>query len=165
MGYAILKLEICMRSDKLPVYAFFFMLSAFAAFFGSMFGVDSSSEWYQNLYKPSIVPPDYVFGIVWSILYTLITISFFIYINSFYTNRGLILFFIQLFLNLSWPYLFFEKKLLCISLINLVLLNVFTYLTYQEFYKSSNISSYLLIPYMIWISFALYLNSHICFYN
>jgi tryptophan-rich sensory protein len=121
--------------------------------------------WYKNLNKSSLTPPDYVFGVVWSILYTLITISFFIYINSFYTNKGLILFFIQLFLNLLWPYLFFEKKLLCISLLNLVLLNIFTYFTYVEFNKSSNISSSLLVPYMIWIAFALYLNSHICFYN
>ena len=121
--------------------------------------------WYKNLNKSSLTPPDYVFGIVWSILYTLIIISFFIYINSYYSNKGIILFSIQIVLNLLWPYLFFNKRLLCGSLINLVLLNIFVYLTYLEFNNYSPLSSYLLLPYLLWILLALYLNSYICFNN
>lgn len=122
-------------------------------------------DWYKNINKSSLTPPNYVFGIIWPILYTLIGISFFVYINSFYTNKGLILFTIQLVLNLIWPYLFFEKRFLCVSLLNIILLNVFVFLTYNEFNKASTLSSQLLIPYMIWIFFAMYLNSYICFNN
>ncbi len=121
--------------------------------------------WYKELNKSNLTPPDYIFGIVWSILYTLIAISFFIYTNTFYTNKGLILFNIQLILNLTWPYLFFQKRLICWAFINLVLLNIFAWMTYKEFFKYSKVSSYLLIPYLIWIFFALYLNSYICFNN
>jgi tryptophan-rich sensory protein len=98
-----------MRSDKLPVYAFFFMLAAFAAFFGSMFGVDSNNEWYQNLYKPSIIPPDYVFGIVWSILYVLIAIAGarIYFISKKDHKKGMTLWLSQLLVNALFSPLFF----------------------------------------------------------
>jgi benzodiazapine receptor len=121
--------------------------------------------WYESLQKSSLTPPNYIFSAVWTVLYILITISLIIYLKSNYTKSGLILFILQLILNLIWPRLFFSKRLICGSLLNIILMNIFVFLTYNEFKKSSLIAANLLIPYMIWILFAFYLNLFICVNN
>lgn len=123
------------------------------------------NKWYENLNKSALTPPAWVFGPVWGILYTLMFLSLAIYLNTKYTRVGLILFVIQLIINLMWTSLFFEKKLICGSVINVVILNILVFLTFREFRKSSILASSLLIPYMIWILFALYLNVYICLNN
>lgn len=123
------------------------------------------NTWYQNLNKSSLTPPAWLFGPVWALLYILMIISFILYVNSKYTFMGLILFGTQLFINLLWSQLFFGKKLICVSLINVIIMNILVVLTYFEFRKSSAIAANLLIPYVIWIAFALYLNAFICLNN
>ncbi len=123
------------------------------------------SEWYKNLNKSSLTPPAYIFGPVWTILYTLITISFIIYLNSNYTTKGLILFGSQLVINLLWPQLFFGKRLICGSLLNVIVMNILVFFTYREFRKSSVVAANLLLPYFIWIMLAAYLNFYICINN
>ena len=122
-------------------------------------------EWYKNLKKSSLTPPAYVFGPVWTILYTLITISFIIYLNSNYTTNGLILFGSQILINLLWPQLFFGKRLICGSLLNVIVMNILVFFTYTEFKKSSVIAANLLLPYLAWIMLAAYLNLYICLNN
>lgn len=123
------------------------------------------NKWYENLNKSSLTPPAWVFGPVWGILYTLMLLSLILYLNTKYSRLGLILFGVQLVINLMWTFLFFEKKLICGSVINVAILNILVFLTFKEFRKSSIIASNLLIPYMIWILLALYLNVYICLNN
>jgi tryptophan-rich sensory protein len=82
-----------------------------------------------------------------------------------YTIHGLILFGTQLAINLLWSPLFFGKYLICLSFINVVIMNILIFLTYLEFKKSSIISVNLLLPYMISILLAVYLNLYICVNN
>jgi tryptophan-rich sensory protein len=121
--------------------------------------------WYDNLKKSPFTPPAYVFGPVWATLYTLMLISLIIYLKSKYSVRGLALFGTQLAVNLIWPYLFFTKKMVCISLLNVFLLSLLLFLTYIEFRKSSIIAANLLLPYMLWLQVAEYLNFYICLNN
>lgn len=123
------------------------------------------NEWYKKLNKSSLTPPAFIFGPVWTILYTLITISFIIYLNSNYTTKGLILFGLQLVINLLWPQLFFGKRLICGSLLNILVMNMLVFFTYREFIKSSVVAGNLLLPYMAWILLAAYLNFYICVNN
>lgn len=123
------------------------------------------SDWYKSLKKSTLTPPSYVFGPVWTALYTLMIISLIIYLQSKYTTRGLTLFGAQLAVNLLWSPLFFGKQLICLSLVNVIIMNVLVFLTYIEFKKSSLIAANLLIPYMIWILLAAYLNLYICINN
>ena len=123
------------------------------------------NKWYENLKKSSLTPPSYVFGPVWASLYTLMSISLLVYINSKYTTRGLILFGAQLVINLMWSGLFFGKRLICGSLLNVLIMNILVFLTYMEFRKSSAIAANLLLPYMVWILLAAYLNLYICVNN
>jgi benzodiazapine receptor len=121
--------------------------------------------WYNKLKKSKLTPPSWVFGYVWPILYSLMVVSFFIYVNAKYTITGIILFLTQLAINLTWNWMFFTQHLLCFSFAHLALLNIFVLLTYIEFSRASATASLILIPYMIWILFALYLNYYICMNN
>jgi benzodiazapine receptor len=123
------------------------------------------TDWYRLLKKSSLTPPSYVFGPVWTVLYILMIISLIIYLQSNYTIRGLTLFGAQLAINLLWSPLFFGKHLICLSFINVAMMNILVFLTYLEFKKSSLIAANLLIPYMIWILLAAYLNLYICVKN
>jgi benzodiazapine receptor len=123
------------------------------------------NKWYENLKKSSLTPPAYVFGPVWVLLYILMAISLIIYLNSKYTTKGLILFGAQLVINVLWSKLFFDKRFICGSLINVIIMNILVFFTYVEFKKSSAIAANLLLPYMIWILLAAYLNLYICINN
>ena len=122
-------------------------------------------DWYKYLKKSSLTPPPYVFGPVWTALYILITISLIIYLQSNYTTRGLTLFGAQLAVNLLWSPLFFGKQLICLSFVNVIIMNILVFFTYIEFRKSSITAANLLLPYMIWILLAAYLNLYICINN
>jgi benzodiazapine receptor len=123
------------------------------------------NRWYENLKKSSLTPPAWVFGPIWAILYMLLAVSLMIYLNSKYTTKGLILFGLQLAINLAWPYIFFGKKQICISLLNIFIINILIILTYIEFRKSSLLAANLLIPYILWLQLAEYLNFYICISN
>lgn len=123
------------------------------------------NKWYENLKKSSLTPPSCVFGPVWASLYTLMIISLIIYLNSNYTTKGLVLFSAQLVINLMWSGLFFGRRLICGSLLNVLIMNILVFLTFLEFRKSSAIAANLLLPYMVWILLAAYLNLYICINN
>ncbi len=123
------------------------------------------NEWYKTLKKSSLTPPAWIFGPVWSLLYTLIAISLLVYLNSNYTTKGMLLFGAQLIINLMWSELFFSKRLLCGALLNVVVMNILVFFTYLEFKKSSTTAAILLLPYMVWILLAAYLNLYICINN
>ncbi len=121
-----------------------------------------NSIWYDSLVKPVLNPPSWIFPPVWSILYALIIISLFIYIfkNSLQNkSSGYVYFIIQLILNLAWSPIFFYFKNIGLALIIVVLLDYFVILTIKRFYSVSKISAILLIPYLLWILFATYLNT------
>lgn len=123
------------------------------------------TDWYKSLKKSSLTPPSYVFGPLWTLLYILMIISLIIYLQSNYTTHGLVLFGAQLAVNLLWSPLFFGKQLICVSFINVIIMNILVFLTYIEFKKSSIKAANLLLPYMIWILLAGYLNFYMCIYN
>ena len=130
-------------------------------------------DWYKNLNKSKLTPPDYVFGIVWSFLYLFMFIAFLLVVletkKSNYDkkifNLSVTFFSIQLFFNLAWTQLFFRMKNPKVSLIDIILTIKFTALTIYYFYQINYIAAALLVPYFIWISFASYLNLHIVLKN
>ena len=121
-------------------------------------------DWYSSLKKPKLTPPSYVFGLVWPILYTLIgTSAYKVWRNEkcFPYCSALTFFFIQLMFNLSWSRIFFKKKDVITGLYIIIYMIIFTLLTMLKFYSIDIVSFYLLIPYLTWITYALYLNSYI----
>lgn len=125
-------------------------------------------SWYRTLNKPSLNPPSEIFAPVWAVMYTLIFLSFsiFMFTKTDADKRPAITFFvIQLLLNFSWSPAFFYLHNIPLSFIIIILLLIFIILTIISFYKISKISAYLLIPYLIWVSFAAYLNFSIIILN
>lgn len=120
------------------------------------------NDWYQKLKKSQLTPPPNIFGPVWGILYAVMAISLIIYLFSKYTNAGIFLFILQLAVNLSWSDIFFRQRQLCTSALVLLALNFLVFFTFLEFKKSSIFAAVLLVPYMVWILLALYLNIYIC---
>jgi len=121
-------------------------------------------KWYEKLNKSPYTPPDYIFRIVWTILYSMMAISFYLVWSNkkcFPFCNPLILFIIQLIFNLAWTNLFFVRHKPKWALIDIVLMKVFTLLTLLSFYKISTTATILLIPYYFWLSFAFYLNLYI----
>lgn len=123
-------------------------------------------KWYKNLKKSPLTPPDYVFGIVWPILYFLLLIYFILALQE--KNKiPLVYFMIQLILNLFWTTVFFRKRNINLAFAMIIVILFFTILSGMEmYYKNNNILlPLLLFPYIIWLSFAGYLNFYIIFNN
>lgn len=118
-------------------------------------------NWFENLNKPFLSPPDWVFTPVWIILYTMMGISLFLFLQGGMSKNKIIpllFFIIQLGLNILWSPLFFYMQNIFGALICITFLWIFILLTIITFYKHSKAASLLLIPYLIWVSFAFYLN-------
>jgi len=121
----------------------------------------SDGAWYKGINKPSFNPPSWIFGPVWSLLFTLMGISLYLVWTSPLSNIKLIaltLFVIQFFLNVAWSYLFFGINKPLWSFVEILILIVFILATIIYFFKVNKISGYLLIPYILWVSFASFLN-------
>ena len=122
-------------------------------------------DWYKQLNKSKLTPPPIVFSIVWTLLYISIFASLLVYLKHQPQTLGIVFFVIQLLLNLSWAPIFFRLKNIKLSLVVIILTWIFIVLTMIVFYKTSQWSTYLLIPYILWVSFAIYLNAYIFLNN
>ena len=131
------------------------------ALLGSFFMMIGKVD-YDTLSKPLFSPNKIVFPIAWSILYILIAISGYLYLNNAESKedriKGLTIYYIGLVINAFWTFLFFTLDLKLFAAIWLGLLYIVSASNYVIFYKKSKKSGYLLIPYLIWLLFALYLN-------
>ncbi|MBB63651.1 MAG: hypothetical protein CMO81_01135 [Waddliaceae bacterium] len=129
----------------------------------------SIDPWYYSLEKASWNPPPWLFGPVWTLLYVMMTISLYrIYKHehNFQLKKPLYaLFFTQLFLNFLWSILFFGLQETLWALLDLSLLIIVLSITIRNFYTFDKFASYLLIPYLLWISYAFTLNIAIYYLN
>ncbi len=138
---------------------------------GAISGIATASginNWYVTLNKPVFNPPNYLFGPVWTVLYILMGVSFYLILqskNAILKNRAITIFFIQLFLNFSWSFLFFKFQLVGITFIEIIILWVSIIIMIVAFYKINKVASWLQIPYLLWVSFASVLNGSIWILN
>jgi len=124
--------------------------------------MDKIDDWYLNLNKSPLTPPGYIFSIVWIILYILMSISvWIIWEKEKEITFPIQLYIIQLFLNFAWSPIFFKYHLINESLFLLLLITVLVFIIINLFYSINKIAGLLLIPYLIWLSFAFYLNYYI----
>ena len=140
---------------------FSIILCQLAGFIGSFFTRDSIG-WYITLTKPSFRPPNWLFGPVWIALYLLMGIALYlIWKRGFQSSESrypVIIFLVQLILNASWSIVFFGARSIGGGLIVIAVLWILIFLTILSFRKVNKTASYLLIPYLIWVSFASILN-------
>lgn len=136
-----------------------------AGFIGSYFTMPAIPSWYAELTKPNLNPPNWIFAPVWTTLYILMGISFFMIWQKGRHNLQMVVFGAQIILNTTWSFFFFGMQRLDVAFLNIVLLWIMIVLTIVLFFRVSKIAAYLLIPYIIWVSFASYLNLAIWMLN
>ena len=127
----------------------------------------NSMDTYKELLLPKYAPPGYLFPIVWTILYILMGFaSYLVYqSNDEDKNKVLLLYGIQLVMNFIWPILFFNLHAYLLSTVWLLLLFALVIIVTYLFFKINHIAGYLMIPYVLWLGFALYLNFNIFLLN
>lgn len=134
------------------------VLTFSAAYIGSRFPVD---EWYAALSKPAWNPPNWLFGPVWSVLYLFMAIAAWnVWRKESLAGAALPLglFVLQLVLNATWSYVFFGRHEVGLAFIEILALWGAILWTLIEFWRISPMSGILLVPYLIWVTFAAVLN-------
>lgn len=128
----------------------------------------ASSEWYESLAKPDWNPPGWLFGPVWTILYTMMGVAAWLIWKEFGFKKAksaLIVFLIQLFLNGLWSQLFFGMQELGWALVEIIILLSAIIFTTYLFFQKNRVSGWLMVPYIAWVSFATVLNATIWMIN
>lgn len=152
---------------KLFKYIVIFLVINFSALaIGSWLMNDGPRTlWYQNLNKAPWTPPGWVFGVAWST----IMVCFSIYMAYLYqrtsNSKLIILFCIQLVLNVSWNFIFFNQHLISVGLICILLLTITIGIFLFNNYKTLKLKTMLILPYFIWLCIATSLNAYIVFNN
>lgn len=145
------------------------LISELAGAIGALFTTPAIGSWYSTLTKPVLNPPNWLFAPVWTTLFLLMGIAaFLIWRKAAEPNlkRGALkLFGIQLILNVLWTALFFGAHSPFYALLEIVILWFAILFTILAFRKISKSAAYLLLPYIIWVSFAAYLNYSIWVLN
>ena len=133
-----------------------------AGIVGGLFTASSVDTWYATLIKPSFNPPNWLFSPVWITLYGMMGIALFLVYKKGLDTEGvkvaLVLFFAQLIGNALWSVLFFGLKLPLVAFLEIVVLWVLILSTMISFFKISRLAGLLLLPYLLWVSFASVLN-------
>ncbi len=139
-----------------------------AGYLGSLANFSSLATWYPTINKPSFNPPNWIFGPVWTILFIMMGVSFFLIWNQclkkkgrsdrIYLHSSMIFFFVQLIANILWSFLFFFFQNPFLAFVEIIVLWVLIILTIYYFKKQSKVAAWLLVPYLLWVSFASVLN-------
>lgn len=128
---------------------------------GAWATASSVSTWYQTIAKPSFTPPDRVFGPVWTALYVMMAVAAWLVWRDGGLERArsaLMLFAVQLALNLAWSFLFFKSRWIGGALVDIVLLWVAIAATVAAFRRHNQWAGILMMPYLAWVTFATALN-------
>ncbi|MFH1511613.1 MAG: TspO/MBR family protein [Candidatus Woesearchaeota archaeon] len=140
-----------------------------AGLIGSFFTMDSVRTWYTTVHRPSFNPPNWVFAPVWTTLFILMGISLYLVwskgVGARRVKIAMTIFGAQLALNILWSILFFGLRSPFYAFIEIIVLWAAIILTIAAFYMVSRPAAYLLIPYVLWVTFAAILNFSIYWLN
>ena len=155
-----------MLRNKYLTFILFFIITFSASLIGGLATVSFKEPWYSTLIKPSFNPPDWVFGPVWTILYLMMTIAIWLYWHSKSKDMNTVyIYFIHLVFNSAWSIVFFVYHNIFLALIVLLILISLILVLIVRFRRVKKMSSYLMVPYLLWTIFALILNVSILILN
>ena len=123
------------------------------------------SNWYTNLNQAPWTPPGWIFGVAW----TIIMLCFSVYLSKLFTviktKQLITVYILQVILNVSWNFIFFNLHQVLFALMTIILLTVVIFYMFFKYKKTANNISFLLLPYMVWLLIATSLNAYILIYN
>jgi translocator protein len=138
-----------------------FVASGIGSFATSFF----KEPWYSEILLPSFNPPSWVFGPVWTTLYIFMSVAVWSAWNTTLDKKILQIYFVHLFFNSIWSVIFFGFHQIFIALIDLGIILIFIIWLIKIYYQVNKISFLLMIPYLLWCSYALILNGTIFYLN
>ncbi len=144
------------------------VVSELAGVIGSIFTVSAIPTWYATLVKPALNPPAWAFGPVWTTLYALMGVALWLVWKKppgATRKHAMVFFYAQLGLNALWPAIFFGQHFIGGAFREILALWICIVLTMIFFAKISRPAAWLLVPYILWVSFAAYLNYAIWMLN
>ena len=150
---------IIMIKNKFLTFILFFIITYSASLVGGLATINFKEPWYSLIIRPSFSPPDWVFAPVWTTLYFMMTLAIWLFWHS--TNRDMktvYIYFIHIIVNTTWSITFFVFHQIAISILVLIILIALIIILIKNFKRVNLISSYLMIPYLLWCCFALVLN-------
>lgn len=140
-----------------------------AGIIGSFFTAPNIPVWYEGLTKPELAPPNWIFAPVWITIFVLMGISLFLVWDRGLKRRevrvAMLVFFVQLIFNTLWSVIFFGLQSLGLAFLWIVVLWSAIVININLFMRISKVAGWLLAPYIIWVSFAAYLNYAIWILN
>ena len=135
---------------------------------GGLITATSVGSWYQALERPPFNPPDWVFAPVWSILYIMMAVAAWrVWRTAGFESRGkaLVVFAVQLGLNLLWSFLFFGLQRIDLALIEILILLAVIIVNTVLFWRIDRLAGMLFVPYVLWVGFATMLNASLWWLN
>ncbi len=145
------------------------IVSHAAGIIGSIATFNAVNTWYLTIQKPVFTPPGWLFGPAWLTLYTLMGIALYLVwdrgIREQRVRTAISLFAVQLVLNTLWSILFFGFQAPLYAFVEIMFLWLFILLTMVQFFQISKAAGWLLVPYILWVSFAAILNLSIVLLN
>ena len=155
-----------MLKNKFISFFLFLIITFSASFVGGMVTIRFKEPWYSQLVKSNFNPPDWVFAPVWTTLYLMMTLAIWFYWHS--KNREmntLYIYFIHIVFNTTWSIIFFGLHQILLALIVLVILIILIIILIIKFKRVNYVSTYLMIPYLLWSCYALFLNFNLYILN
>ena len=155
-----------MLKNKILSFFLFALVTFSASLIGGLATIGFKEPWYSLLIKPSFNPPDWIFGPVWTTLYSMMTIAIWNFWHNKNRNMNTVyIYFIHLITNTTWSIVFFVFHNMVMALIVLIILIALIINLILRFKPVTMISVYLMIPYLLWCCFALILNFNLILLN
>ena len=155
-----------MIKNKFLTFILFFFITYSASLIGGLATINFKEPWYSQLIKPSFNPPDWIFAPVWTTLYLMMTVAIWFFWHSKNRNMNTVyIYFIHLIFNTTWSIIFFVFHNIFLALIILIILIVLIIILIVRFKRVNLLSTYLMIPYLLWCCFALILNMSLLILN
>ena len=155
-----------MLKNKLLTFILFLIVTFSASFIGGIVSIYYKDPWYSLLTKPSFNPPDWIFAPVWTTLYLMMTFSIWIFWHSKRKEiQTVYIYFIHIVFNTTWSIVFFGLHQILLALIVLMILIALIIILILRFKRVNYVSSYLMIPYLLWSCYALFLNFNLYILN
>tara|TARA_B100000579_G_scaffold234750_1_gene192438 strand:+ start:2339 stop:2806 length:468 start_codon:yes stop_codon:yes gene_type:complete len=155
-----------MLKNKFLSFVLFFIITYSASFIGGLVTISFKEPWYSQLVKSNYNPPDWIFAPVWTTLYLMMTLAIWFFWHSKNRDMNTIyIYFIHILFNTTWSVVFFAFHNILLALINLMILISLITVLILRFRKVNYLSSYLMIPYLLWSIYALFLNYNLLILN
>ena len=155
-----------MIKNKFLTFILFFFITYSASLIGGLATINFKEPWYSQLIKPSFNPPDWIFAPVWTTLYLMMTMAIWFFWHSKNRHMNTVyIYFIHLIFNTTWSIIFFVFHNIFLALIILIILIVLIIILIVRFKRVNLLSTYLMIPYLLWCCYALILNLNLLILN